>query len=277
MYIYVCIYICTYMYVYIYTYIYIYIYIYVYICIYIYTYIYISFESVVRVAWHVMALTLFYPTTGWRRHVGCLIFADHFLQKSPIISGFYAERDLQLKASDASSPHCILGHDATQLSPPTLSHRWVLQCVAVCCSVLQCVAVCCSVLQCAAACCSVLHCVAVCCSVLQCIAVCCSVLQCVAECCSVLQCVALCYSVLQCAAVCCSVLQCDIALQVSLDMLLNSHPTQFHPTTLRKDIPLNSHHRLYLTDECCSVLQCIAVCYSVLQCVAVCAVCCSVL
>jgi len=31
---------------------------------------------------------------------------------------------------------------------------WVLQCVAVCCSVLQCVAACCSVLQCAAVCCS---------------------------------------------------------------------------------------------------------------------------
>ena len=35
---------------------------------------------------------------------------------------------------------------------------YVLQCVAVCCSVLQCVAVCCSVLQCVAACCSVLQC-----------------------------------------------------------------------------------------------------------------------
>jgi len=52
---------------------------------------------------------------------------------------------------------------------------YLLQRVAVCCSVLQCVAVCCSVLQCVAVCCSV------CCSVLQCGAVCCSVLQCVAE------------------------------------------------------------------------------------------------
>jgi len=47
---------------------------------------------------------------------------------------------------------------------------FVLQCVAVFCSVLQCVAVCCSVY------CSVLQCVAVC------IAVWCSVLQCVAVC-----------------------------------------------------------------------------------------------
>ena len=36
---------------------------------------------------------------------------------------------------------------------------FLLQCVAVCCSVLQCVAVCCSVLQCVAVCCSVLQCV----------------------------------------------------------------------------------------------------------------------
>ena len=34
--------------------------------------------------------------------------------------------------------------------------EFMLQCVAVCCSVLQCVAVCCSVLQCVAVCCSVL-------------------------------------------------------------------------------------------------------------------------
>jgi len=46
---------------------------------------------------------------------------------------------------------------------------FLVQCVAVCCSVLQCVAVCRSVLQCAAVCCSVLHCVAVYCSVSICI------------------------------------------------------------------------------------------------------------
>jgi len=59
------------------------------------------------------------------------------------------------------------------------SPMFVLQCVAVCCSVLQCVD------------CHNFHhvftgvpdlCVAVCCSVLQCVAVCCSVLQCVAVC-----------------------------------------------------------------------------------------------
>ena len=60
-----------------------------------------------------------------------------------------------------------------------LAHGYMMQCVAVNCSVLQCVVVWCSVLQC-------VQCVAVCYSVLQCVAVCCSVLQCVAVCCSVL-------------------------------------------------------------------------------------------
>ena len=60
----------------------------------------------------------------------------------------------------------------------SISHRKVLQCVAVCCVVLQCVAVCFSVLHFAflveiifvwviAVRCSVLQCVAVCCSVLR--------------------------------------------------------------------------------------------------------------
>jgi len=69
--------------------------------------------------------------------------------------------------------------------------HFVLQCVAVCCSVLRCVAVCCSVVQCVAVCCSALQCVTVCEGIpwhivswlidtLLCVAVCCSVLQCVA-------------------------------------------------------------------------------------------------
>ena len=89
-------------------------------------------------------------------------------------------------SSEWSHNGCRKCHDAQE------SERYVLQCVAVCCSVLQCVAVCCSVLQC----------VAVWWSVMQCVAVCCSVLQCVAVCCSVMQCVAVCQSVV----VCCSVL-----------------------------------------------------------------------
>jgi len=35
-------------------------------------------------------------STGWRKPIGCLIFIDRFPQKSPMISGSFAQRDLQL-------------------------------------------------------------------------------------------------------------------------------------------------------------------------------------
>ena len=49
---------------------------------------------------------------GWRKSPGCLIFLGHFPKESPVISGSFAESDVQLKASYASSPPCIgtLGH-----------------------------------------------------------------------------------------------------------------------------------------------------------------------
>jgi len=48
-----------------------------------------------------------YMFTERRRCTGYLICMGHFLQKSPIISGSFAEKDLQLKASYVSLPPCI--------------------------------------------------------------------------------------------------------------------------------------------------------------------------
>jgi len=50
--------------------------------------------------------------TEWQRCIGCLILVGHFRQNNPIISDSFAEWDLKLKASYASSPPRTCQYDA---------------------------------------------------------------------------------------------------------------------------------------------------------------------
>jgi len=73
----------------------------------------------------------------WCDHIGCSIFISHFLQKCPIIRGSFAETDLQIKASYASSPFCThrvvkwgvshkwgMSHECTMSQESGMSHEW---------------------------------------------------------------------------------------------------------------------------------------------------------
>ena len=44
--------------------------------------------------------------TRWRRHLECLVFVGRFSKTSPVISGSFAENDLQLKTSYGYSLPC---------------------------------------------------------------------------------------------------------------------------------------------------------------------------
>ena len=57
--------------------------------------------------------------TEWCQVIGRLIFISLFPQNSPLSSGFFAENDLQLKASYASSTPCITGSRAVQTTLST--------------------------------------------------------------------------------------------------------------------------------------------------------------
>ena len=57
----------------------------------------------------------------WQRWIGYLILIGHFPQKNPIPSGSFAKRDLQLKASYASSPPCTWKEPCCSWKEPCFS------------------------------------------------------------------------------------------------------------------------------------------------------------
>jgi len=56
------------------------------------------------------------PPTQWQRLLGCLISVGYFPQKSPIISGSFAECESRDKTSYGSWPPCIVGCYQRQLA-----------------------------------------------------------------------------------------------------------------------------------------------------------------
>jgi len=73
-----------------------------------------------------------------------LVLIDHFPQKSPVVSGTFAERDLHLKASCASWPLCMRQrwHDSCKCVRFSLWKKFVCVCVCMYIYVYVCVYMC---------------------------------------------------------------------------------------------------------------------------------------
>jgi len=144
---YICIYV--YVYMYIYTYMYMYIYIYVtYVLTYKLTCIFTPvltarnppldaacFDNILLLQMDTFEISnqLWFNNsicTGWRSVIGCLVFIVHLPPKSPKISGAFAERDLQLNASYASSTPCMYSQ---------LHLTYIFICMYICIRIYTCI------------------------------------------------------------------------------------------------------------------------------------------
>ena len=68
--------------------------------------------------------------TAWRSVKGCIVFIGHLPLKSPKIRGAFAERDLQLNASYASSTPCMYSQ---------LHLTYIFICIYICIRIYTCI------------------------------------------------------------------------------------------------------------------------------------------